>query len=66
MGPYGLYNKGLIPEHSRLPTSHPVPKIKRKFPNIYSWFSRSRQLWGGMPAFRLGVPPKYKVYIIIY
>ena len=28
--------------------------------NIDSRFSRSRQLGGHMPAFRLGVPPRYK------
>ena len=27
---------------------------------IHSRFSRSRQLGGHMPAFRLGVPPRYK------
>ena len=27
---------------------------------IFSQFSRSRQLGGRMPAFRLGFPPRYK------
>ena len=33
---------------------------------IYSRFSRSRQLGGRMPVFRLGVPPRYKASKLWY
>ena len=44
-----------------------LPPDEKNGVKIYNRFSRSRQLGHRVPAFRLGVPPRYNVnFVLIY